>query len=142
MSIANLYETILASKMRSTQLQLEITELQSQKNLAVYAQTDAQSMLNNETRGIRDYFKEIYENDPTLQEKYVDYTEIPDYEEEVNRVTALYQDQLEELVAWETALDAQITTNSTELEEIKAFLESYESMLTTNIGDDFDYGLG
>ena len=141
MAIANLHEVIQSSILRRNQLNLELTELQSQKSLAIYSQADIQSLLSSEKHSVRDYFKALYENDPALQEQYLDYTEIPDFEEQIDRITAEFQDQLDELTAWETAVDAQITTNSAELEEVKAFLESYKSMLTTNIQEDFNFGL-
>lgn len=141
MAIANLHEVIQSSILRRNQLNLELTELQSQKSLAIYSQADLQSLLSSEKHSVRDYFKALYENDPALQEQYLDYTEIPDFEEQIDRITAEFQDQLDELTAWETAVDAQITTNSAELEEVKAFLESYKSMLTTNIQEDFNFGL-
>ena len=141
MAIANLHETIQASILRRAQLQLEITELQSQKTLATYSQADLQSLLSSEKHSVRDYFKTLYEGDEALQEQYLDYTEIPDFEEQIDRITAEFQEQLDELAAWETAIDAQITTNSAELEEINAYLESYKSMLSTNIQEDFNFGL-
>ena len=141
MAIANLHEVIQSSILRRNQLNLELTQLQSQKSLAIYSQADLQSLLSSEKHSVRDYFKSLYENDPALQEQYLDYTEIPDFEEEIDRITAQFQDQLDELTAWETAIDAQITTNSAELEEVKAYLDSYKSMLTTNISEDFDFGL-
>ena len=141
MAIANLHEVIQASILRRNQLNLEITQLQSQKSLATASQSDLTSLQTHEKASIRDYFKNLYENDEALQEKYTDYTEIPDFEEEIDKITAKFQDQLDELTAWETAVDAQITTNSAELEEVKAFLESYKSMLTTNIQEDFNFGL-
>ena len=141
MAIANLHETIQASIQRRNQLNLELTQLQSQKSLAIYAQADAQSLLSSEKHSVRDYFKTLYENDEELQAQYLDYTEIPDFEEEIDKITAKFQDQLDELTAWETAIDAQITTNSAELEEIKAYLESYKQMLSTNVQEDFDFGL-
>ena len=72
---------------------------------------------------------------------YLDYTKIEDFEDQIDRITAEFQDQLDELTAWETAIDAQITTDSAELEEINAYIESYKSMLSTNIQNDFNYGL-
>ena len=141
MAIANLHETIQASILRRNQLNLELTELQNQKSLAIYSQADLQSLLSAEKHSVRDYFKDLYENDESLQELYLDYTEIPDFEERIDRITAEFQDQLDELTAWETAIDAQITTNSAELEEVNAYLESYKSMLSTNIQEDFNFGL-
>ena len=141
MAIANLHETIQSSILRRNQLNLEITELQSQKTLATYSQADLQSLLSSEKHSVRDYFKELYEGDEALQEQYLDYTEIPDFEEQIDKITAQFQDQLDELTAWETVVDDQITTNSAELEEIKAYLDSYKSMLSTNIQEDFNFGL-
>lgn len=141
MAIANLHETLLSYKLRRNQLNLEITQFQSQKTLAAYSQADAQSLKSSESHSIRDYFKNLYENDPELQAQYKDYTQIPDFEDQIDRITALYQDQLDELTAWETALDAQITTDSAELEEVNAYMESIKSMLTNNIQEDFNFGL-
>ncbi len=141
MAIANLHETLLSYTLRKNQLNLEITQLQSQKTLATYSQADAQSLLSSQKHSVRDYFKNLYENDPELQAKYKDYTEIPDFEDEIDKYTAAYQDQLDELTAWETAIDAQITTDSAELEEINAYMESMKSMLSSNIQEDFNYGL-
>ena len=141
MAIANLHEVIQASILRRNQLNLEITQLQSQKSLATASQSDLTSLQTHEKASIRDYFKNLYENDEALQEKYTDYTEIPDFEEEIDKITAKFQDQLDEITAWETQLDAQITTNSAELEEVNAYLESYKQMLSSNIQEDFNFGL-
>ena len=141
MAIANLHETLLSYKLRRNQINLEITQLQSQKSLATYSQADAMSLKSASEREKKAYFKALYENDPELQEKYTDYTQIPDFEEEMDKITAKYQDEMAELTAWETALDAQITTDSAELEEINAYMESLKSMLSTNIQNDFNYGL-
>ena len=89
---------------------------------------------------------EITEQEPTTiieeykpQESYV--STVDDFEEEIDKITAKFQDQLDELTAWETQLDAQITTNSAELEEVNAYLESYKQMLSSNIQEDFNFGL-
>jgi chromosome segregation ATPase len=141
MAIANLHETLLNYTIRKNDLNTEITELQSQKTLATYSQADVQSLLSTEKHSVRDYFKNLYENDSDLQAQYKDYTDIPDFEEEIDKIVAKYQEQLEELTAWETQIDNQITTDSAELEEIEAYMESYKQMLSTNIQSDFDFGL-
>ena len=140
MAIANLHETLLSYTLRKNALQLEMSELASQKTLAIRAQADDQSLLSAGKHSIRDYFKNLYETDPELHEKYKDYTQIPKFEEEINKIVAEYQTKLDELTAWETQIDSQITTDSTELEEINAYMESYKSMLQGNIQDDFKYG--
>ena len=146
MAIANLHETILSYKLRRNQLNLEITEYQNQKSLATYSQADVQSLKNAETRSVKSYFKGLYEEDQAVggaheYDDYHDYTEIPDFEDEIDKLNAKFQDQLAELTAWETNLDAQITTASAELAEVNAYLESYKSMLSSNIQEDFDYSL-
>ena len=146
MAIANLHETLMSYKLRRNALNLEITQLQNQKSLATYSQADAQSLKNAQDRSNRAYFKSVYEADQAdggahKYDDYKDYTEIPDFETEVNKITADFQDQLDELTAWETQIDAQITTDSAELEEVNAYMESLKSMLTSNIQEDFNYGL-
>ena len=76
-----------------------------------------------------------------LQESYLNYTEIPDFEEQIDKIVAEFQEQLDELTAWETTIDAQITTNSAELQEENAYYDSLKSMLTSNIQEDFNFGL-
>ena len=141
MAIANLHEVIQNSILRRNQLNLELTELQSKKSLGIYSRADAQSLLSSEKHAVRDYFKGIYEEDEALQEKYLDYTKMPEFEAEIEKITAKFQEQLDELTAWETSIDQQITTCSAELEEVKVFLDSYKSMLSTNIQEDFNFGL-
>ena len=142
MAIANLHETLLCYTLRKNQLNLEISEYQTQKTLAAYSQADTRSIKAQDEQEIRDFYKALYEGDEDYQGKYKDYTEIPDFEAEMDKIAALYQDQLEELNAWETQIDAQITTASAELEEINAYMESMKSMLSSNIQEDFNYGLG
>ena len=100
-----------------------------------------QSLQNARKGELRDEYKTLFENDPELQVKYTDYTEIPEFEKEMEAITAEIQAQLDELTNWETDLDSQITTNSTELEEINAYMDSIKSMLSSNIQEDFNFGL-
>ena len=146
MAIANLHETLMSYKLRRNALNLNITEYQSQKTLATYSQADAQSLKSLKEREVKSYFKNVYETDQAnggehLYDDYNDYTEIPDFEEEIDKITADFQDQLAELTAWETQLDPQITTASAELEEVNVYIDSVKSMLTNNISEDFNYGL-
>ncbi len=141
MAIANLHETLLSYTLRKNQLNFEISQLQTQKNLALYSQADAMSIKAQDEQELREFYKALYESDSDYQGKYADYTQIPDFEAELDKIAATYQEQLEQLNAWETQLDAQITTNSAELEEINAYMESTKSMLSSNIQEDFNYGL-
>ena len=141
MAIANLHETLLSYKLRRNQLNLEITQLQSQKSLGTYSQADVQSLKSAETRALRNKYKDQFDADAALQEKYTDYTEMPDFEAELDKLTAKYQDEFDQLTAWETNIDTQITTNSAELEEVNTYMESIKSMLSSNIQEDFNYSL-
>ena len=141
MAIANLHETLLTYTMRKAEIQNEISSLNAQKMLAALEQSDVQSLLNAGKSDLRNQFREMFENSPELQELYHDYTEIPEFEEEMEKLQAQYQEQLEELSNWETNLDNQITTYSAELEEINAYEESLKNMLSSNIQDDFNFGL-
>ena len=141
MAIANLHETLLSYKLRRNQLNLEITQIQSQKSLGTYSQADVQSLKSAETRALRNKYKDQFDADAALQEKYTDYTEMPDFEAELDKLTAKYQDEFDQLTAWETNIDTQITTNSAELEEVNAYMESIKSMLSSNIQEDFNYSL-
>lgn len=142
MAVANLHETLLSYTLRKNQLNLEISELQAQKTLAAYKQGDTRAIKAQDEQEIRDFYKALYEGDEEYKGKYKDYTQIPDFEAEMDKIAAIYQDQLDELNAWETQLDAQITTASAEIEEINAYQESMKSMLSSNIQEDFKYGLG
>lgn len=141
MSIANLHETILAYKLRRNQLNLDISAWQDQKSLALTSQADIQSLQNAEKSELRNFFKKLYNEDETLKAEYTDYTEIPDFEEEIDKLTAKYQTELEELARWEAVLESQITTADAEGKEIDAYLESYKEMLSSNISEDFNFGL-
>jgi len=141
MAIANLHETLLSYTLRKNYLNVEITNLQSRKTLAAYSQADSSSFKAQDEEELRRYFKALYDGDEEYKCKYTDYTQIPDFEEEMDKIAARYNDELADLTAWETALDAQITTDSAEIEEINAYMESIKSMLSSNIQGDFNYGL-
>lgn len=140
MAIANLQETLLCYTMRKAFLVDENTSLSNEKTLLALSQMDTNSMLGAEKSELRNFFKYLYESDAALQESYTDYTEIPDFEDEIDKIEAYYQDLIQELTLQEQAIDQQITTNDVELTEIDAFMESVRSNLTSNIGNDFEFG--
>lgn len=159
MAISNLHETLLSYTLRRNEINLEISNLQSQKTLATYSQADAMSLKSAQERSVKAYYKGLWEQGRTVETissnghtnqverhyvndvDYKDYTDIPGFEDEIDKIVAEYTDKLAELTAWETEIDAQITTDSAELEEVNAYMESLKSMLQTNIQDDFNYGL-
>jgi len=142
MAIANLHETLLCYTLRKNYLLLEISNLQTQKSNAAYSQADFSSIKARDEQDLRDFYKALYEGDEDYQSKYKDYTQIPDFEAEMDKIAARYNDNLSDINSWETIIDNQITTDSAELEEINAYMESLKSMLSSNIQDDFDCGTG
>ena len=141
MAIASLQETWLTYQTRKNDLLQELSNLQDQKTLSLSTTADKQMKKAAAESEQRNIFKEIYANDDELQERYSDYTEIPDFEEEIAKISAQYQNELTELSFWESQIDNQITTISTELEEIEAFMESNKEKLSSNIQEDFDFGI-
>ena len=61
------------------------------------------------------------------------------YINDLKLVESKFQNELAELTSWETQLDNQITTENTELSEIKAYLESFKQMLSNNVKNDYQY---
>ena len=137
MSSAVLLLTLQSHKLRENSLSLRIGELQSQKLLATYSQGDVRAIKAQEEQEVRDLYKSLYNDDEEYSGKYSDYTEIPDFQEEMDRIAAKYQDELDALNAWETQLEAEITTSSAQLEELKAYDESYKGWLTNNINNEY-----
>lgn len=138
MAIANLNETIIAYKLRRNALNLEITDLHSQKRLALNEQLDFTQLTQARKADLKNTWKKEFEaGKDTTYADLVDYTQIKEYEDAVDKIEAEFEMFQAELTAWETDLDAQITVADTELKETEAYLESYESMLSNNISNDF-----
>ena len=140
MSIANLHETLLCYTLRKNAINTEIGRIETLKLLAIQNQGDQTTLRAQDEEEVREYFRTLFDENEEYQTLYRDYTEIPDFEEEMKKIQAAYQQELEELNAWEAELDSQITVSSTELEETKALIESVRSMLSSNIQEDFKYG--
>jgi len=141
MATAVLLETLYSYTIQKNQLTLENTMLQSRKSLVAQEQGDVNLLFNAQKGEIRDNFKELYENDPALQAKYSDYTEIPEFEEEMDKIQAELDKKLDELTNWEVQIDAQITKNSVLLEEISAYEQSFKGMYTSNIQEEYSFKL-
>ena len=141
MAISNITGELLTITAKINYLNDHILQLQSQKSLSLYSQQDLASLKLSEISEAKRYFKDLWQGDTDLQEDYTSYTEIPDFEEQIDIITAKYQEKMEELTAWETIIDQDITTSSGELEEAKVWRDSYKTILTSNIQSDFAFGL-
>ena len=142
MAYANLNETLMSYKLRRNRLQVEITNMQSQKRMALNEQLDFTQLTQARKAEAKNEWKAEYEaNKKGIYADLVSYTEIDEYEDAIEKIEAEYEIFQAELTAWENDLDAQIATADCELKEVEAYLESYESMLSNNISNDFNYGM-
>lgn len=141
MAEAALQTTWIFYKLRRNALQLEISQLESRKAMGTLSQADRYSLKSSQENEVKAYFKDLYEKDCDLNEEYRDYTELPDFKDAMAKIAADFQEEIEDLTAWETAIDSQITTDSAELEEVNAYMESIKNMLSSNIQEDYNYGL-
>ena len=142
MAVAAIFGALLSNKIREANLTKRIGDLQSYKSLAAYSLGDVRDIKSQEEKEVRDFYKSLYNEDAEYNGKYKDYTEIPDFEEAMDMIAAKYQDQLDEIKAWEDSLNAEITVSSAELEELKAYDESYKGWVTSNIQNDYNFGQG
>ena len=147
---ATLKETIESYIWRRNELNYQLTNYQTQKSLASYAQKDYVDLQNTEKRSLRDKYKDIWDSEALAYSNetgkdyksvYVDYTELPEYEEEIDILTAKYEEYLSELTAWQTELENQIASASTELQEVNAYIDSFKSMQSSTIQEEYDFGL-
>jgi len=142
MAEAILLLTLFNTKRRKSYLTSRISDLQTYKSLATYAQGDVRSIYAQEKNEVVSFYKSLYKEDEEYNGKYTDYTEIPEYQEEIERLSAKMQEELEALDAEATQRNQEITVASAELEELNAYEESWKSMLNSNIQNDFNYAQG
>ncbi|MCD8377723.1 MAG: hypothetical protein LUB59_02920 [Candidatus Gastranaerophilales bacterium] len=143
MSEAILNETLLSYVQRRNQINMQITQYQNSKTLASAETSDLAEWKTAKYSALRTQCKNIFSvsyKDSTYS--YVDYTEIPEYTEEVTYIDCYYEAQVEDLTTWESQLENQITTLSTELAEINSYMDSYKTMLSDNIKNDYNYAEG
>ena len=143
MAEATLNETLLSYIYRRNQINTQIVQYQNRKLLASGETSDLAEWKTARYRNIRNDCKTIFANKYEHSTySYSTYTEIPEYVEETEYVDCYYEGEIAELTAWETNIENQITTLSTELTEINAYMDSYKSMLSENIKNDFNYAEG
>ena len=143
MSEAILNETLLSYVQRRNQINMQITQYQNSKTLAAAETSDVAEWKTSKYSALRTECKNIFSmsyKDSTYS--YVDYTEIPEYTEEVEYIDCYYEAEVADMTAWESQLENQITTLSTELQEINSYMDSYKTMLSDNIKNDYNYAEG
>ena len=142
MAIASLNELIQSYIMRRNSINLDLTNYSSKKTLATAETSGLASWKASRNQALRAEYKNIFSTTYKDNDKYtyVDYSELPEYQDEVSYVDSYYEAKTEDLTAWETQLDNQITTINTELSEINSYIDSFKQMLSSNIKNDYNYG--
>lgn len=143
MAEAILNETLLSYVHRRNQINTMITQYQNSRTLAVSEAADLAAWKTAKYQNLRAECKNIFSvsyKDSTFS--YVDYTQIPEYQEEVEYIDCYYEAEAEAMHTWETNLENQITQLSVELQEINAYMDSYKTMLSDNIKRDYNYAEG
>ena len=143
MAVANLNEMIQSYIRRRNSINLDLTNYSTQKTLATAETSDLASWKASRRVAITTEYKRIFSSEYKDKDNYtyVNYSEIPEYQDEISYVEAYYEAKMEDLTAWETQLDNQITTINTELSEINSYIESFKQMLSNNIKNDYNYGI-
>jgi len=143
MAEATLNETLLSYIHRKNQINTQIIQYQNSKTLATQETSDIAEWKTSKYKNLRAECKNIFSTQyKDSSYTYVDYTQIPEYTEEVEYIDCYYEAQTQELSAWEQQLDNQITTLSVELQEVNAFMDSFKTMLSDNIKNDYNYAEG
>ncbi len=142
MAVASLSEIIQSYIMRRNSINLDLTRYSNQKTLSTAQTADLAAWKNSRYTALRAEYKNIFTATYKDNESYtyVDYTELPEYQDEISYVDSYYEAKVEDLTAWETQLDNQITTINTELSEINSYIDSFKQMLSNNIKVDYNYG--
>ena len=143
MAEAILNETLLSYVHRRNQINVQVTQLQNSKSIAAAETADLAHWKTSKYQALRAECKNIFSTSYVGSTfSYTDYTQIPEYTEEVEYIDCFYEAEVEEMTAWETQLENQITTLSVELQEINSYMDSYKSMLSENIKNDYNYSEG
>ena len=128
MSEAILNETLLSYVQRRNQINMQITQYQNSKTLAAAETSDLAEWKTSKYSALRTECKNIFSmsyKDSTYS--YVDYTEIPEYTEEVEYIDCYYEAEVADMTAWQ---------------EINSYMDSYKTMLSDNIKNDYNYAEG
>ena len=104
MAIASLNEIIQSYIMRRNAINLDLTNYSTQKTMSSSRQSDLAGWKNARYNAIRTEYKNIFSTTYKDNDKYsyVDYTQIPEYQDEVDYVESYYEARIEDLTAWET----------------------------------------
>lgn len=143
MAEATLNETLLSYVARRNQINLQVTQFQNTKTTVSAETADLAEWKNNRYSALRTECKNIFSTkyqDSTYS--YVDYTQIPEYTEEITYIDCFYDAETEDLTTWEGSIDNQLTTLSVELQEINSYMDSFKNMLNENIKSDYNYAEG
>ena len=148
MAEANLQLSIQSYIIRRNEINNLLSDLADQKMLISYQQMRNTTKANAMKSALRQQWDKKWNEEfdmasdqDAFMEKYGDYSAMEGYKTALESMNAELARLEEELTAKENHIDNQVTTNSTELSEIAAYMDSYKSMMKSNISSDFKYGL-
>jgi len=141
MAIANIFENIISAKTRIAQLTCNITNNQALKRLALATEGELGTDLARQKEEIREHYKDLYDENDEWQEMYECVDDVEDFCAEIDKLEANYYADLKELSLWEQNIDADITTDTTEKNELQLQVQNNQEALNTEIKSDFSFGL-
>ena len=148
MAESNLQLCIQSYIIRRNEINNLLSDLADQKMLISYQQMRNTTKANAQKSALRkewdDRWHEEFEmasDQDAFMEKYGDYSAMEGYKTSLESLNAELAILEEELTAKENFVDNCVTTNSAELTEINAYMESYKGMMKNNISSDFNYNL-
>lgn len=144
MAVALLNEALLSYVHRKNQINVETVRLQNSKTLATSETSDLAEWKAAQYSTLRVQCKNIFETSYANNDRYSysDYTEIPEYTDEIEYIDSYYEAEVGDLNAWESQIDNQITMLSVELQEINAYTDSFKNFLKDNVSHDYNYAEG
>ena len=99
MAVASLNEIIQSYIMRRNSINLDLTNYSTQKTLATAQTADLAGWKNARYNAIRSEYKNIFSTSYKDKDEYtyVDYSELPEYQDEISYVDSYYEAKTEDL---------------------------------------------
>lgn len=141
MAESSINETLLSYVYRKNQINVQLIQFQNSKNLALGETADLADWKTAKYQSLRSEYKKIFSLNYG-DTSYVDYTQLPEYKEEIEYVDCFYESEQQDLMDWEGCLDGQMQTLTTELSEINSYVDSFKTILSENIKSEFNYAEG
>ena len=143
MAFVGKFDQLLFVQERLSQISLDVAKASSAETDAIANQKEVQRLKGCEERELREAYRAEYEdNIEEYDGKYSDYTELPDFENELQSISAIFDDQLEVYAYWENVNHTEVITSTAEQQRLKLDEERLQQELSSDIQNDMNYGSG